>query len=181
MNAPASAVYSVQLMAMTVENNPNVPLGARPAPVDRQIDDVDRAVLRELIAHARISYSELATRCHVSRSTAHARVERLRSLGVVRGYSAVVDPTALGYGICALVFIRIRQHDWRRARDAIAQVAGVESLLMCAGEYDLVATVRCHDVVEFRDTLLVELHAIDDVIGTETAFVLDELRQSVVR
>ena len=48
--------------------------------------------------------------------------------------------------------------------------------MMCAGEFDLVATVRCHDMAEFRGTLLVRLHAIDDVVGSETAFVLDEVR-----
>ena len=29
----------------------------------------------------------------------------------------------------------------------------------------------------FRDTLLSQLHAIDDVVGSSTAFVLDEVRR----
>ena len=142
---------------------------------NHRIDGVDRALLRELLADGRCSYAELAERCHVSRSTAHARVERLQRIGAITGFTATVDPAVLGYGISALVFLRIRQHDWRRARDAIAAVRGVESLMMCAGEYDLVAVVRSRDMAEFRDVLLVELHAIDDVIGSETAFVLDEV------
>jgi DNA-binding Lrp family transcriptional regulator len=146
-------------------------------PANRRIDDVDRALLRELLAEGRCSYAELAERCHVSRSTAHARVERLQTIGAITGFTATVDPAVLGYGVSALVFLRIRQHDWRRARDAIAAVRGVESLLMCAGQYDLVAVVRCRDMAEFRDVLLVELHAIDDVTGSETAFVLDEVRR----
>ena len=51
--------------------------------------------------------------------------------------------------------------------------------MMCAGEYDLVATVRCADMAAFRDTLLVQLHAIDDVLGSSTAFVLDETRRAL--
>jgi len=143
----------------------------------RRIDDVDRALLRELLADGRLSYAELGERCHVSRSTAHARVDALRRSGVLRGFRAEVDPAALGLGIVALVFLRIRQHDWRAARDLVATVPGVESLMMCAGEYDLVATVRCRDMAEFRDVLLVRLHAIDHVVGSETAFVLDELHR----
>lgn len=162
---------------MAVHQPTNVLPERLDGPAGRQIDDVDRAVLTELLADARCSFSELAERCHVSRSTAHARVDRLRRLGVITGYTATVDPRALGLDICALVFLRIRQHDWRRARDAIADVAGVESLMMCAGEFDLVATVRCRDMTEFRDTLLVQLNAIDEVLGTETAFVLDEVRR----
>lgn len=142
----------------------------------RQIDDVDRAILRELLADGRLAFAELAERCHISRSTAHARVDALRRSGTITGFTATVDPAALGYGIVALVFLRIRQHDWRTARDAIVHVPGVESLMMCAGDFDLVATVRCRDMAEFRDVLLVRLHAIDDVTGSETAFVLDEVR-----
>ena len=150
--------------------------GGREGSAARQIDEIDRLLLRHLVDDGRLSFSDLAERCHVSRSTAHARVDRLRRLGVLTGFTATVDPAALGLGISALVFLRIRQHDWRRARDAVAGVPGVESLMMCAGEFDLVATVRCHDMAEFRDTLLVRLHAIDDVVGSETAFVLDEVR-----
>lgn len=147
------------------------------AGLDRQIDDVDRALVAALVADGRMSFSDLAERCHISRSTAHARVDRLRRIGAITGFTATVDPSVLGYGICALVFVKIHQHGWRQARDAIADVVGVESLMMCAGEFDLAVTVRCTDMAHFRDTLLVQLHAIDGVVGSSTAFVLDEVRR----
>jgi len=147
---------------------------------ERQIDGVDRQIVAALLADGRMSFSDLAARCHISRSTAHARVERLRGVGAITGFSATVDPAVLGLGICALVFVKIHQHGWREARDAIAQIAGVETLMMCAGEFDLVATVRCTDMASFRDTLLVQLHAIDGVVGSSTAFVLDEVRRPFV-
>jgi DNA-binding Lrp family transcriptional regulator len=143
----------------------------------RQIDDVDRAILSALVADGRMSFSDLAERCHISRSTAHARVERLRRIGAITGFAATLDPALIGYELCALVFIKIRQHEWREARDAIVDVPGVESLMMCAGEYDLIATVRSPDMAHFRDTLLVQLHAIDGVVGSSTAFVLDEVHK----
>jgi DNA-binding Lrp family transcriptional regulator len=143
----------------------------------RQIDDVDRAILAALVDDGRMSFSDLAERCHISRSTAHARVERLRRIGAIVGFTATLDPASLGYALCALVFLKIRQHEWRAARDAIVEVPGVESLMMCAGEYDLIATVRSPDMSHFRDTLLVQLHAIDGVVGSSTAFVLDEVRR----
>ena len=114
---------------------------------------------------------------HHQRLHAGDVVDRLRRIGAITGFTATVDPGVLGYGICALVFLKIRQHEWRQARDAIVDVTGVESLMMCAGEFDLVATVRCVDMAHFRDTLLVELHAIEGVVGSSTAFVLDEVRR----
>jgi DNA-binding Lrp family transcriptional regulator len=163
-------------MAMSDSTSQSVQSNADVGHVDRQIDDVDRAIVGALVADGRMSFSDLAERCHISRSTAHARVDRLRRIGAIVGFTATVDAAVLGFGICALVFVKIHQHGWREARDAIAKVAGVESLMMCAGEYDLVATVRCTDMASFRDTLLVQLHAIDGVVGSSTAFVLDEVR-----
>jgi DNA-binding Lrp family transcriptional regulator len=164
---------------MTVESTQNVSQSAPPGDSNRQIDDVDKAILTALVADGRMSFSDLATRCHISRSTAHARVERLRRIGAITGFTATLDPATLGYGICALVFLKITQHGWRAARDAIVEVPGVESLMMCAGEYDLIATVRSPDMAHFRDTLLSQLHAIDDVLGSSTAFVLDEVRKPI--
>lgn len=164
------------MVALSTQNVRQEPVAAGP---HRTLDEVDRSLVTALQDDARRSYSDLSAICHISRSTAHARVERLQRLGVITGFTVTVDPVALGYDICALVFIKIRQHDWRRARDAIAAISGVESLVMCAGEYDLVATVRCADMHTFRDTLLVQLHAIDDLVGSSTAFVLDETRRSL--
>ena len=164
---------------MSVESGQNVQHFASPSDSSRQIDDIDRAILGALVTDGRISFSDLAAQCHISRSTAHARVERLRRIGAITGFTATLDPATLGYGICALVFLKITQHGWRAARDAIVEVPGVESLMMCAGEYDLIATVRSPDMAHFRDTLLSQLHAIDDVLGSSTAFVLDEVRKPV--
>jgi DNA-binding Lrp family transcriptional regulator len=162
---------------MTAERDQNVRRNGDLVGSDRQIDDVDRAILAALVADGRLPFAELAARCHISRSTAHARVDRLRRIGAITGFTATLDPASIGYGICALVFLKIRQHGWRKVRDAIVEVAGVESLMMCAGEYDLVALVRSPDMAHFRDTLLVQLHAIDGVLGSSTAFVLDEVRR----
>lgn len=162
---------------MTANGPQNVSQTGAQADPERQIDDVDRAIIGALVADGRVSFSDLAARCHVSRSTAHARVDRLRRIGAVTGFHAAVDPAAIGYAICALVFLKIDQHRWRQVRDEIVELAGFEALVMCAGEYDFVATVRSPDMAHFRDTLLVELHAIDGVVGSSTAFVLDEVRR----
>jgi DNA-binding Lrp family transcriptional regulator len=162
---------------MTDDRAQNVAQEAVDGGSTRHIDGVDRALLRALVADGRVSFSDLAVRCHVSRSTAHARVDRLRSIGAIRGFTATLDPTLLGFGLCALVFLKIEQHRWREARDAIVEVPGVESLMMCAGDVDLVAVVRSPDMAHFRDTLLVQLHAIAGVVGSSTAFVLDEVHR----
>src|SRR5665811_1296003 len=71
----------------------------------RVVDDVDRAILRELTAEGRLSINELAGRVNVSRATAYKRVARLEEDGVITGYMALVDPHAAGRNLAALLLI----------------------------------------------------------------------------
>ncbi|GGP36195.1 Lrp/AsnC family transcriptional regulator [Saccharothrix coeruleofusca] len=68
-----------------------------------ELDAVDRALLDALQEDARLSYNELARRVHVSPPTVAQRVRRLENAGVITGYRATVDPTAVGRPVVALV------------------------------------------------------------------------------
>ncbi|MFT7835572.1 Lrp/AsnC family transcriptional regulator [Saccharothrix sp. BKS2] len=68
-----------------------------------ELDRVDWALLEALQQDARLSYNELARRVHVSPPTVAQRVRRLENAGVITGYRAAVDPTAVGRSVVALV------------------------------------------------------------------------------
>ncbi|MEU4739543.1 Lrp/AsnC family transcriptional regulator [Actinosynnema sp. NPDC023658] len=68
-----------------------------------ELDSVDRGLLEALQEDARLSYNELARRVHVSPPTVAQRVRRLENAGVITGYRATVDPTAVGRSVIALV------------------------------------------------------------------------------
>ncbi len=67
------------------------------------LDAVDHAILRELQSDARLSYSEIGRRVHISTPTAAERIRRMERDGVITGYTAEVDPTRLGWDVRALV------------------------------------------------------------------------------
>lgn len=144
----------------------------------RQIDDVDRALIEALIADGRMSLTDLADQVNVSRSTVHARMQRLRDDGVISGFTATVDPHVLGFGVSALVFLDVEQHDWRGLRDELAALPGVEYLAMCAGRFDMVMLVRAESIAALRDVLLERIQRMPDVSSTETVLILDEIRRS---
>ena len=68
-----------------------------------QLDAVDRRLVRELTADGRASYTDLAVRVGLSVSAAHQRVRRLEQRGVIRGYSARIDPDLVGLPLTAFV------------------------------------------------------------------------------
>ena len=143
-------------------------------PAGRQIDSVDRAVIAALVQDARISLTDLAEAISVSRSTAHARLQRLRDENVITGFTATIDPQAVGLGVAALVFIDIEQHDWRTLRADLAAIPGVEYLAMCAGRFDLMLIARAESIPALRDVLLEQIQRIAGVRSTETVVILDD-------
>ncbi|MBV2363712.1 Lrp/AsnC family transcriptional regulator [Streptomonospora nanhaiensis] len=67
------------------------------------LDNVDRRILAELQADARLSYNELSRRVNLSPPAVADRVRRLQDRGVITGYHAHVDPAAAGLPVTALV------------------------------------------------------------------------------
>jgi Lrp/AsnC family transcriptional regulator, leucine-responsive regulatory protein len=78
-----------------------MPMNQRPA-----LDSTDDAILQQLQENGRISIADLGREVSMSPSSVAERIRRLTDLGVLQGYTAVVDPVALGYPLTA--FLRVR-------------------------------------------------------------------------
>ncbi|KDN85785.1 Lrp/AsnC family transcriptional regulator [Kitasatospora cheerisanensis] len=70
------------------------------------MDAVDRLLLAELQADARLSYNELSRRVNLSPPAVAERVRRLESEGVITGYHAHLDPAKAGAAVMALVTVQ---------------------------------------------------------------------------
>ena len=66
-------------------------------------DSIGRKILLELALDARIPFAELGRRVGLSPSAAAERVRQLESIGLIKGYRAVIDLEALGFPITAFV------------------------------------------------------------------------------
>ena len=118
------------------------------------LDDVDRVLVRELVANGRATLSELAATAGLSVSAVQSRVRRLESRGVVSGYSARIDPEALGHLLSA--FVAITPLDPSQPDDAPARlehIAEIESCHSVAGEESYILLVRVESPRALEDLL----------------------------
>ena len=146
----------------------------RPAP----LDELDRRILSVLRDDGRISVPRLAETLHTSRATAYARLGRLRDLGVLRGFSAVVEPKRVGNAVTALVLVtsaRPGHRRWMAWRDELTKIPAVEWAAMVAGDTDIALLVRARDQEELRAVLLEQIQSLEFVGATRTLIVLDEV------
>ncbi|RIJ69897.1 Lrp/AsnC family transcriptional regulator [Nakamurella silvestris] len=136
------------------------------------MDSLDRQLIDALRSDGRASYAELARSVGLSSSAVHERVSKLESSGVIRGYRAIVEPSAVGLGVTAMVGIEPGEY----GEDAVIAAAldampEVESCYGVAGDQAFIVKVRVPTVDDLH-LILGALRAIDGVARTRTTVVL---------
>jgi Lrp/AsnC family leucine-responsive transcriptional regulator len=135
------------------------------------MDETDARILDLLQRDGRGSYAEVGQAVGMSGPSAHERVKKLESRGVIRGYAALVDPTQLGYGVLAFIFIK--QVPGTIATDLTGNFAEIEEIEEChhiAGEADYLLKVRATDT-RHLERVLHSIQAMPHVFTTETQVV----------
>ena len=133
--------------------------------------DVDRQLLAALARDGRASYTELAEKVGLSVSAVHQRVRRLEQRGVIRGYTVVVEPEAVGLLLTA--FISVTPLDPAAPDDVPERPSGIQDIEAChsvAGEENYILKVRV-DTPAALETLLAKIRS-EAGVSTRTTIVL---------
>jgi Lrp/AsnC family leucine-responsive transcriptional regulator len=155
---------------MTTTSRPIVPL-----------DSVDRRMLDVLQREGRISNAALAERLHLSPSPCLRRMRALEQAGVVAGYRAVLDRTALGLGLTVFVELKVEGHSRRSAdsiADALVRMPEVVSAHVVSGPADILAEVVAPDLAAYERLLFDVLLELPQVTDVRSNFALRELKRS---
>lgn len=140
----------------------------------QRLDELDRAMIAELRADARLPVSELATRVHVSRATAHHRLSRLVREGVIRRFTVEVEDDLEQQIVRAVCLIRVTGTASRAIARKLVALSEVTDLHTTNGKWDLVAQVSTTSLGGLDDALK-RLRQIDGIDTTETSILLTRL------
>ncbi|GAB3455060.1 Lrp/AsnC family transcriptional regulator [Actinophytocola sediminis] len=136
------------------------------------MDTVDQRIIAALRENGRATYAELGRQVGLSASAVHERVGKLETTGVITGYHAMVDPSAVGLGVTALIGIHSTDvADDEDVAASLALLSEVESCYRVAGDESFVVKVRVANVDELEQTLG-RLRRIDGIARTRTTLVL---------
>ncbi len=122
--------------------------------VGEQLDEIDRILVRELVADGRATLAHLAAVAGLSVSAVQSRVRRLEARGVVTGYTARINPEAVGHALSA--FVAITPLDPSQPDDAPARLEHIEAIESChsvAGEESYILLVRVPSARALEDLL----------------------------
>ncbi|HWG99477.1 MAG TPA: Lrp/AsnC family transcriptional regulator, partial [Pilimelia sp.] len=140
-----------------------------------QMDAQDQQIIASLIADGRASYAQIGARVSLSAPAVKRRVDRLRAAGVIRGFTAVVDPAAVGWNTEAFVEL------FCTGRTTPAQIAvaarrhpEVVGAYTISGQADALVHLRAADIGHLEQALE-RLRAEPFVTSTRSMIVLSRL------
>jgi DNA-binding Lrp family transcriptional regulator len=130
---------------------------------DQPIDVLDARLILTLAEHPRAGILEIARLLGVARNTVYARMERLRTHGIVTGYGPEVDVAALGYGVTGFTTIEVTQGSFSDVVERLAAIPQVLEVHTVAGVGDLLCRVVARTNESMMDTveLILQIPGVD--------------------
>ncbi|MDF9277087.1 Lrp/AsnC family transcriptional regulator [Arthrobacter sp. EH-1B-1] len=142
------------------------------------LDPVDRRIVQELLADARITNAQLAEKVGVAPSTALLRTRQLTERGVVSGYHAEVNLAAIGRAVQALISVQLNGHNREeidRFTSRVPALPEVVATYHVSGAVDYLIHLAVADTDALRDWVLDYLTT-DPVVGhTETTLIFNRM------
>jgi DNA-binding Lrp family transcriptional regulator len=139
------------------------------------LDPLDSQIVSALRADARTSYADIGARIGLSAPAVKRRVDRLRASGAIRGFTAVVDPAALGWTTEAYVELyctpRTTPAD---IRAGLARFPEVVSASTVTGEADALLHILAADMKHF-ERVVEQISTERFVARTKSTIVLSPL------
>ncbi len=144
------------------------------------LDQIDRAILRNLQRDATLGVEDLGERVALSRNACWRRIKRLEEAGILSRKVALVDPDKVDLGLMVFVMIRTNEHekDWlRRFRNSVIEMPEIMGAHRMSGDLDYVLRVRVSDVKAY-DRFYQRLIAKVPVANVSASFVMEDIKDT---
>ncbi len=148
------------------------------ATISRELDSTDRRILALVQRDASLAQAEIAKRVGLSTAAVHERVKKLEAAGVIKRWTAVVDPAAVGAQVCAYVEVFFEHPRFEKGfLERIKKIDAVQECHHITGEFSLLLKVRVADMPALQALLLEQLSGHEGVRQTRTVMVLSTVKE----
>jgi Lrp/AsnC family transcriptional regulator, leucine-responsive regulatory protein len=143
------------------------------------LDEIDSKVIQYLMAQGRMTWAELAGALDLSAPATADRVRRLEERQVITGYTALVNPTAIGYPLTALIAVTLEKPKHRAAfLKKVEQLAEIQECHHVTGDDDYWLKVRCQNTQDLERLISDELKELPGILRTRTTIVLSTVKET---
>jgi len=148
---------------------------------EHTLDRIDRKILSALRQNGRLTIAQLSEQIGLSSSPCWTRLKRLETLKIIDGYTANINPKAIGIKDLFFIEITLERHDdemLEQFSQALADIPEVIEAHLVTGEYDYLVKVAVKDAEHYERFLRKKLYSIKGIRHTRSTFALRPLKSA---
>jgi DNA-binding Lrp family transcriptional regulator len=109
-----------------------------------ELNETDKKILKSLLEDARFSSRQIAKNVGVSVGTVLSRIKKMEDVGIIKGYSAILDHEKLGYELTVVTEITVSKGRLVEMENEIAKNPNV------CGVYDVTGLTDAVIIAKFK-------------------------------
>ncbi len=148
-----------------------------------ELDEIDHELLRLLTQNSRTTNSDLAAAVGIAQSTCITRVRSLVTRGVIRSFTANVDPSAVGLSSQVLISVTLRAGARSHLADFMKEMRNLPEVIQVfflGGSEDFIVHLAVRDNDHVREFVLENLSSNATVASTRTNMVFEHFHKGPV-
>ncbi len=105
------------------------------------VDSLDLKILEILLKNSRTPFRRIAKELSIGESTVYSRINKLLDLGVLKGFTILIDYSRLGLGVESFVEIKVEPKYLHKVVSDIAKIEGISEIYEVSGEYPILTKI----------------------------------------
>jgi DNA-binding Lrp family transcriptional regulator len=139
-------------------------------------DELERKIIRALNKNARKSYREIAKETGTSVPAVIQRIKKLEEAGAIKGYIPILDHEYFGFGVIAVIALRISHGKLIETQESIARDPHVMTIFDVTGDWDSIVIAHFKNREDLNTFIKKVLHTQKNVDRTVTQIVLNVVK-----
>ena len=104
-------------------------------------DDIDKKILDLIQIDDKTSYKEIHKKLGKAASSIHSRVRKMKEDGIIKSFSAIVDPGKVGYETTAIIGLSIDPLKIGEIAEKISTYPETMLVAVTTGDHDIAVTI----------------------------------------
>lgn len=139
---------------------------------ETEIDDIDKKIIRMLLADSRVSFVEIARAVGLSDPTIHLRVKKLQEAGIIEKFTVILAPEKVEKGFAAFIEINVKPTTIEEVIGNLEKLDSVLEIHETFGDYDLICKIRAGTHEELRSIIKEKIRSLPNILNTSLTTVL---------
>jgi Lrp/AsnC family transcriptional regulator, regulator for asnA, asnC and gidA len=154
-------------------------------PKQSGLDNLDKKLITILQDDARASASEISRKTGYNENTIRYRIERLKKSGVVKEFTALLNPRMIGLPVAAIMMITTEPNQLKEVFERLAELEETKHILQATGRHDLIVVAHYTDMESMNEASQkiksmdgvkeAEIHLATGLIKVETKFDVNKI------